>query len=226
VTASSDSLAKVWDAGSGRKPAPWLACGYVPYAAFSPDGRRVVTSGFDRTVRVWDAQDGRELLTLKGHEGRFIQAIFSADGQQIYSIDDAYTLRIWATARQPDCLLGQEDQAWEEEEKRQKQTRAGTLDANLGPSVSTHLYVDQLTSARDRKDAQTARKIWRDLAEVTHRRAQELAILGCCANHREVFDQAYVLARLTGPITLSRIVESTQYRQRWRPLRNYYALGN
>ena len=37
--------------------------------AFSPDGRRIVTGSYDKTVKVWDAATGQELLVLKGHAG-------------------------------------------------------------------------------------------------------------------------------------------------------------
>ena len=37
-------------------------------AAFSPDGKRVVTASDDNTARLWDAETGREIATLKGHE--------------------------------------------------------------------------------------------------------------------------------------------------------------
>ena len=35
--------------------------------AFSPDGRRIVSGGGDKTLKVWDAATGQETLTLKGH---------------------------------------------------------------------------------------------------------------------------------------------------------------
>ena len=41
--------------------------GPVTSAAFSPDGRRVVTASWDDTAKIWDAETGKELLTLKGH---------------------------------------------------------------------------------------------------------------------------------------------------------------
>ena len=41
----------------------------VVSAAFSPDGKRVVTASEDNTARIWDAATGREIVALKGHEG-------------------------------------------------------------------------------------------------------------------------------------------------------------
>ena len=35
--------------------------------AFSPDGKRIVSGSEDSTVKVWDADKGSEILTLKGH---------------------------------------------------------------------------------------------------------------------------------------------------------------
>ena len=35
--------------------------------AYSPDGKRIVTGSEDKTVKVWDAETGQEVLTLKGH---------------------------------------------------------------------------------------------------------------------------------------------------------------
>src|SRR5262245_25280917 len=51
--------------------------------AVSPDGSRLLSSGGDRTVRLWDVETGRELGQLKGHKhwGVFCVA-FSPDGRR------------------------------------------------------------------------------------------------------------------------------------------------
>jgi len=46
-------------------------------AAFSGDGKRVVTASDDRTARIWDAESGKEIAVVKGHTGPVSSADFS-----------------------------------------------------------------------------------------------------------------------------------------------------
>ena len=69
----------------------WL----VPTAAFSPDGRRVVTASGDSTARLWDAETGTEIAVLKAHEGPVSSAAFSPDGRRVVTASDDNTARLW-----------------------------------------------------------------------------------------------------------------------------------
>ena len=51
--------------------------GLVSSAAFSPDGASVVTSSWDGTARVWNAQTGAVTATLSGHKFWVNSAAFS-----------------------------------------------------------------------------------------------------------------------------------------------------
>jgi hypothetical protein len=70
--------------------------------AFSPDGKRIVSRGGDNTARVWDAANGQEMLTLKGHPGGVQSVAFSRDGKRIVSGGNDGTLSVW------DATSGQE----------------------------------------------------------------------------------------------------------------------
>jgi len=64
-------------------------------AAFSPDGKRIVTASADHTAQVWDAETGHPLTTLIGHTGPVNDAAFSPDGKRIITASEDATARVW-----------------------------------------------------------------------------------------------------------------------------------
>jgi dipeptidyl aminopeptidase/acylaminoacyl peptidase len=76
--------------------------------AFSPDGRRIVTTSEDETARIWDAATARTIALLQGHTGKVWSAAFSPDGERIVTASDDKTARIWdaATAKELAQLQG------------------------------------------------------------------------------------------------------------------------
>jgi WD40 repeat protein len=71
--------------------------GWLHSVSFSPDGKRIVTSGGlrDHTTRIWDAESGEELMILHGHSDSVRSAFFSPDGKKIVTASADKTARIW-----------------------------------------------------------------------------------------------------------------------------------
>src|SRR5439155_976055 len=81
-TASLDRTARVWDAETGRPVGPPLRhADRLTGAAFSPDGRRVLTLSWDDTGRVWDAASGTPLTPPLRHGSPVMCGAFSPDGR-------------------------------------------------------------------------------------------------------------------------------------------------
>src|SRR5207249_9878425 len=64
-------------------------------AALAADGRGIVGGSGDETAKVWDAPDGKELVTLKGHSEWISSVAFSPDGRRIVTGSADKTARVW-----------------------------------------------------------------------------------------------------------------------------------
>src|SRR5258708_12825137 len=62
----------------GRELATWIR-----RVAWSPDGTRLVAGTGEGYLYVWDAQDGRLLQRLAGHQGAIMRVALSPDGTQL-----------------------------------------------------------------------------------------------------------------------------------------------
>jgi WD40 repeat protein len=64
----------------------------------APHHPAIVSSGYDRALKLWDVANGQEVLTLLGHSGPIEGVAFGPDGQQIASAGDDRSVKWW-TAR-------------------------------------------------------------------------------------------------------------------------------
>ncbi|ETO27560.1 WD-40 repeat-containing protein [Reticulomyxa filosa] len=62
---------------------------------FSADGRMIISSSDDTTVRIWDIASGQQIQTFNGHSEFINCAEFSPDGITIVSCSWDKTIRLW-----------------------------------------------------------------------------------------------------------------------------------
>ena len=73
----------------------------------SKDGKRALTGGTDRTIRLWDIETGKELKKLTGHTSWAWEVMFGPDEKQVFS-----TGSLDRTARRWDLESGKELQQY------------------------------------------------------------------------------------------------------------------
>ena len=67
----------------------------VTSVAFSPDGRRLASASWDKTVILWDVDRRQPLATLAGHKGEVTDVAFSPDGKRLASASKDKTVILW-----------------------------------------------------------------------------------------------------------------------------------
>jgi WD40 repeat protein/serine/threonine protein kinase len=100
---------QVWDAESGKEVLSLRGhTGEVLCVSWSPDGKRLASAGRGWAqgkpfavpygeLKVWDAQTGKEVLTLKGHSAAVSGVSWSPDGERLASAGgwSDKTVRVW-----------------------------------------------------------------------------------------------------------------------------------
>lgn len=104
VSEPDDNRFVLWDSVSGKvsvlqhPPDPddqQRQLRQVAYAAFSADGRTLVTGSTDHSIWLWDVAEARPLTSLKGHTAGLVFAAFLADGRRLLTASRDSTARLW-----------------------------------------------------------------------------------------------------------------------------------
>jgi WD40 repeat protein len=100
VSGSSDKTIKVWDTETFEESKTLLGHeGPVGAVVVSPNTDLIVSlGGGEKVLRVWDVQSGSELMTIGDKKTDFECIVFSPDGKDIISGDNAGDIKIWDSA--------------------------------------------------------------------------------------------------------------------------------
>ena len=88
--------------------------GPLGHLQFTPDGSALVTTPSEHSgvMKVWDAQTGQPIATLKGHRAHVTSINFLREGSILISTGADHTIRLWdlGTGEQIDMLLGHREE--------------------------------------------------------------------------------------------------------------------
>jgi WD40 repeat protein len=87
----------LWEAATGDELMRLKETGAYT-AAFSPDGKTLASAGKDKTIRLWNVANGKELRRLVGHKGAIHSLAFRPDGNILASAGEDRVIRLWHPA--------------------------------------------------------------------------------------------------------------------------------
>lgn len=103
ASSGADNIAKAWTLVLKQAQLPTMTAELIGHSAavndidWSPDGERLVTASDDFTVKLWDADTSKELLTLRGHDREVSSAQFDPQGARILSAAHDGLAIVWLT---------------------------------------------------------------------------------------------------------------------------------
>jgi WD40 repeat protein len=120
--------------------------------AFSPDGCRIATCGYDRTVKLWNTATGREVFTLRGHPAGLIALAFSPDGDRIVSSGLDGTARVWDATPLPAAFLQVQEARYQQKRMELKERRDNPGGEKSAGAGNDHSLISQWQWERSAED--------------------------------------------------------------------------
>ncbi|HLP90796.1 MAG TPA: WD40 repeat domain-containing protein [Nostocaceae cyanobacterium] len=97
--ASDDKTIRFWDIATGQQLQPIKDSTGIVDISFSPDGKKLASSGEEdegKTIKLWDIATGKQLKTLKSHSAMVYKISFNPqNGNELASTSDDKTIKLW-----------------------------------------------------------------------------------------------------------------------------------
>jgi hypothetical protein len=160
ASSSEDGQVILWETSGGTKVKGWTAHPATESVKYSMDGR-LVTSGRDMAVRVWDAE-GKKIKDVDTFSDLALRAVFTHDGARVIGGDWTGEIRVWSSAdakrvgqlsTNPPTLADQAAAAQKALDEARAQ--AGRLEARLKAEQQAHaaLEASRAKAEKDLADA-------------------------------------------------------------------------
>jgi WD40 repeat protein len=116
ASGGTDKTIRIWDTAT-QAATLVLQSGHsarVATLAFSPDSRRIASGGGgpDGTVRIWDAENGKEMMTLRSEPAWAMDISFSPGGRRLACGRSDGTVQIWDTASGREMMILEGHNDW------------------------------------------------------------------------------------------------------------------
>ena len=87
----------LWDASNMGRYSSVIADSSALFSvAFSPNGRRLVSGGRERVIRIWSVPELEKLTELRGPHETVLSVTFSPDGKQVVSGSYDGMIHVWS----------------------------------------------------------------------------------------------------------------------------------
>ncbi|SCM00145.1 ribosome assembly protein 4, putative [Plasmodium chabaudi chabaudi] len=95
----------------------------VIHTQFSPNGKFIASSSFDKSIRIWSGIDGTYLAVYRGHVGPAYKIAWSIDNNYIVSCSQDSTLKLWRINHLVPLLKRKEENAEQTKDEQKNEQK-------------------------------------------------------------------------------------------------------
>ncbi|CBH13661.1 hypothetical protein, conserved [Trypanosoma brucei gambiense DAL972] len=101
VSCSDDNTMFLWSPQQQVTPLGRMTGhqGAIFHIQFSPDGTMIASSSADKSVKLWNASDGKFITTFRGHVAAVYHVSWSLDSRLLVSGSRDSTLKLWSVSK-------------------------------------------------------------------------------------------------------------------------------
>jgi len=95
ITSKSNNVIEIWDVMVGKHLNSLTGhSNEVKTSVFGPDGKTILTASYDKTTKIWDAENGKLIQSFE-HDHLVEYALFNFDGKTVITGNGLESTKIW-----------------------------------------------------------------------------------------------------------------------------------